>query len=62
MARQRVFFSYGEAAMKPLALQDIATELARYSAHDEPTLKLLMRGWQAPASNPIRRGLSASRA
>lgn len=27
VARQRVFFSYGEAAMKPMALQDIATEL-----------------------------------
>lgn len=27
VARQRVFFTYGEAAMKPLALKDIATEL-----------------------------------
>lgn len=27
VARQRVFFSYGEAAMKPMVLKDIATEL-----------------------------------
>lgn len=27
VARQRVFFTYGEAAMKPLALKDIASEL-----------------------------------
>lgn len=32
VARQRVFFNYGEAAMKPLALKDIATELGLHES------------------------------
>ncbi|ANQ84977.1 RNA polymerase sigma-54 factor [Azoarcus olearius] len=32
VARQRVFFSYGEAAMKPMALKDIATELGLHES------------------------------
>lgn len=32
VARQRVFFSYGEAAMKPLALKDIAGELGLHES------------------------------
>ncbi|BAL24941.1 RNA polymerase factor sigma-54 [Azoarcus sp. KH32C] len=32
VVRQRVFFSYGEAAMKPMALKDIATELGLHES------------------------------
>jgi RNA polymerase sigma-54 factor len=32
VARQKVFFNYGEAAMKPLALKDIATELGLHES------------------------------
>ncbi|HZX31673.1 MAG TPA: RNA polymerase factor sigma-54, partial [Rhodocyclaceae bacterium] len=32
VARQKVFFSYGEAAMKPMALKDIATELGLHES------------------------------
>lgn len=32
VARQHVFFSYGEAAMKPMALKDIATELGLHES------------------------------